>query len=52
MREGFLKNKLGNTYFDPSKNVFYIKMQKCMAFSSGGDSTTVLLYVTTAIANE
>lgn len=52
MREVFLKSKLGNAYFDFSKNVFDIKMQKCMAFSSGGGSTTVLLYVTTTILNE
>lgn len=54
MREVFLKSKLGNAYFDPSKNVFDIsaKMQKCMAFSSGGGSTTVLLCITTTIVEE
>lgn len=52
MREVFLKSKLGNAYFDPSKNVFDIKMQKYMAFSSGGGSITVLLYITTTVVNE
>lgn len=51
MREVFLKSKLGNAYFDPSKNVFDTKMQKCIAFSSGGDSATVLLYVATTLLN-
>lgn len=52
VREVFLKSKLGNVYFDSSKNAFDIKMQKCMALSSGGGCTAILLYVTTTILNE